>query len=157
MGPRGLCTARVPAYAVDMTDDWRELPHLKRMMEGHAGELGLRYIDHGDDWAELGFDYDPKLAMNAANGVLASGPVISLIDSASGLSIVAKTKKARPLATLDLRIDYVRAAPPGRPITARATCYKVTRNVAFVRCSAHDGDPDDPVAHSLATFFFTGD
>jgi len=137
--------------------DLLDLPQMKRIMEGHAGQLGLRYIDHGDDWAEVGFDYDPRLAMNAANGVLASGPVISLIDNASGLSIVAKLKRARPLATLDLRIDYVRAAPPGRAITARATCYKVTKNVAFVRCSAHDGDPDDPVAHSLATFFFTGD
>ncbi|KQX20169.1 MULTISPECIES: PaaI family thioesterase [unclassified Sphingomonas] len=137
--------------------DWLELPHIKRLMKGHANQLGLRYVDHGDDWAELGFDYDPRLAMNAENGVLASGPVISLIDSASGLSIVAKLKKARPMATLDLRIDYMRAAPPGRSIIARATCYKVTRNVAFVRCSAHDGDPADPVAHSLASFFFTGD
>ena len=33
----------------------------------------------------------------------------------------------------------------------------VARNVAFVRCEAHDGDPNDPVAQSLATFFFTGD
>lgn len=137
--------------------EWLELPHIKRLMEGHANQLGLRYVDHGDDWAELGFDYHPRLAMNAENGVLASGPIVSLIDSASGLSIVAKLKTSRPMATLDLRVDYMRAAPPGRSITARATCYKVTRNVAFVRCSAHDGDPDDPVAHSLASFFFTGD
>ncbi|MHA3790891.1 PaaI family thioesterase [Rhizorhabdus wittichii] len=130
---------------------------LKRLMDGHAGEIGLRRVDHGDDWAELAFDYDPRLAMNAANGVLASGPIISLIDSASGLAIAAKIKAVRPMATLDLRIDYVRAAPPGRAITARATCYKVTRSVAFVRCVAHDGDPADPIAHSLATFFFTGD
>lgn len=130
---------------------------LGRMMSGHASELGLRYVTHGDGWAELTFDYDARFAMTASNGVLASGPIISLIDSASGYAIIAKIKRMRPLATLDLRIDYIRSSPPGRSITARATCYRVTRNVAFVRCTAHDGDPEDPVALSLSSFFFTAD
>jgi len=138
-------------------DDELDISKLRSRFRGHAAEIGHRYVAHGDDWAELAFDYDPRLAMAASNGVLASGPVISLIDSASGLSIIAKIKRLRPLATLDLRIDYMRSAPPGRPITARATCYRVTRNVAFVRCIAHDGDPDDLVAHSMSSFFFTGD
>ncbi|RYD96611.1 MAG: PaaI family thioesterase [Sphingomonadales bacterium] len=134
-----------------------DIAKLKGSFSGHAGELGQRYIAHGDDWAELSFDYDPRFAMVEANGVLASGPIISLIDSASGLSIVAKIKRIRPLATLDLRIDYMRSAPPGKSIIARATCYRVTRNVAFVRCEAHDGDPNDLVAVSMSSFFFTGD
>jgi len=127
------------------------------MLSGHVAEIGLHYRSHGDDWVELGFDYKPELAINSETGVLASGPIISLIDSACGISIIARQKQMRPMATLDLRIDYVRAAPPGKAIIARATCYRVARNVAFVRCVAHDGDADDPVAHALATFFFTGD
>jgi uncharacterized protein (TIGR00369 family) len=134
-----------------------DIANLKGRFNGHSGELGLTYIGHGDDWAELKFDYDPRLAMMASNGILASGPIISLIDSASGLSIVAKIKRIRPMATLDLRIDYLRSAPPGKAIIARATCYRLTRHVAFVRCEAHDGDPDDLVALSMSSFFFTGD
>lgn len=134
-----------------------DIASLKGRFTGHSGEVGLRYIAHGDDWAELGLDYDPRFAMMAENGILASGPIISLIDSVSGLSIVAKIKRIRPMATLDLRVDYLRSAPPGKAITARATCYRVTRNVAFVRCEAHDGDPDDLVALSMSSFFFTGD
>jgi len=126
-------------------------------LSGHAAELGLRYIDHGADWAELAFDYDPRLAMTSAHGVLASGPIISLIDSVSGVAIIAKIGHRPHMATLDLRVDYFRAAPPGRTITARATCYRVTRNIAFVRCDAHDGDPADPVATSMSSFYFTAD
>jgi uncharacterized protein (TIGR00369 family) len=137
--------------------DGIDIAKLKASFKGHASQLGQRYIAHGDDWAEIAFDYDPRLAIMASNGILASGPVISLIDSASGLSIIAKVKRLRPLATLDLRIDYLRSAPPGKGIIARATCYRVTRNVAFVRCEAHDGDPDDLVALSMSSFFFTGD
>jgi uncharacterized protein (TIGR00369 family) len=140
----------------DAMSDLTNVGYLSRMMAGHAGDIGLRYVAHGDDWAELAFDYKPELTIDE-RGLLASGPIISLIDSACGVSIFAKLKTFRPSATLDLRVDYVRAAPPGKGITARATCYRISRNVAFVRCAAHDGDPDDPVAHALATFFFTGD
>lgn len=144
------------AYAESMPDSTEVVSEIQ-MASGHTAELGLRRVAQGDDWAELTLDYDPRLAMSADNGVLASGPIISLIDSACGLAILTKIKQPRPMATLDLRIDYIRAAPPGRSITARATCYRIARNVAFVRCEAHDGDPNDPVAQSLATFFFTGD
>jgi uncharacterized protein (TIGR00369 family) len=122
---------------------------------GHAHGIGLRLIATGEDWAEMAFDYDPKLAMSAASGVLASGPIISLIDSASAVAIFAKTRKVRPTATLDMRIDYVRAAEPGKPMIARGHCYRVARNVAFVRCEAHDGDPDDLVAHATASFYMS--
>jgi len=125
--------------------------------EGHVGVLGLRLVAQGEDWAELVFDYDPRLAMSVGSGIIASGPIISLIDTASGAAIIARNKKFRPMATLDLRIDYMRTAVPGRSLTARATCYRITRNVAFVRCEAHDGDPDDPVACAMASFFFTAD
>ena len=54
------------------------------MTGGHSADLGLRMVAQGEDWAELCFDYDPRLTMNAEIGILASGPIISLIDSASG-------------------------------------------------------------------------
>ena len=61
-----------------------------------------------------------------------------------------------PQATLNLRIDYLRAAMPGRTVTGRGECYRLTRSIAFVRGQAHDGDPADPVAHVAGTFMFTG-
>jgi len=59
-------------------------------------------------------------------------------------------------ATLSLRIDYQRAAKPGKTVMAEAVCYKTTRHVAFIRAIAHDGDPDDPVATAQSCFMLTG-
>jgi uncharacterized protein (TIGR00369 family) len=122
---------------------------------GHGGALGILYVGHGDDWVELGLDYQEKLIGVAETGVIASGPIISLMDMATSMAIWIKLGRFRPQATLDLRVDYLRPAVPSRQIVGRGECYGVTRNVAFVRGIAHDGDPADPVAHVTGTFMFT--
>jgi acyl-coenzyme A thioesterase PaaI-like protein len=57
-----------------------------------------------------------------------------------------------PLATLDLRIDYLRPSSPGRAVIARVECYKTTHNIAFTRGVAYDVDDKDPVASMAATY-----
>ena len=56
------------------------------------------------------------------------------------------------MATLDLRIDYMKPATPYVDLVVEAECYKVTHNVAFVRGAAFHDDPADPVATSVGTF-----
>lgn len=129
--------------------------NIRLRASGHTKDLGLRLIAYGDNWAELAFDYAPRLASSAETGILASGPIVSLIDTASGMAIIARNGEMQSMATLDLRVDYMRAAVPGRSMHARATCYRVARNIAFVRCEAHDGDPDDLVATAMGSFYFT--
>jgi acyl-coenzyme A thioesterase PaaI-like protein len=57
-----------------------------------------------------------------------------------------------PIATLDLRIDYLRPSTPQAPLYARVECYKLTRNVAFTRGAAYNHEQGDPVASMAATF-----
>jgi uncharacterized protein (TIGR00369 family) len=122
---------------------------------GHGGALGILYVGHGPDWVELGLDYAEKLIGVAESGILASGPIISLMDMATSMAIWVKLGRFRPQATLDMRVDYLRPATPGRRIVGRGECYRVTRSVGFVRGLAHDGDSTDPVAHVTGTFMFT--
>jgi uncharacterized protein (TIGR00369 family) len=122
---------------------------------GHGGALGISYVDHGADWVELGLDYAEKLVGMVETGILASGPIISLMDMATSMAIWVKLGRFRHQATLDMRVDYLRPATPGRRIVGRGECYRVTKSVGFVRGVAHDGDAADPVAHVTGTFMFT--
>ncbi len=123
---------------------------------GHGGALGLRYGAHGDDWCELVLPFDPRLIGDVDRGVLASGPIIAMLDMATSVAVWMKRGGFVPHATLDLRVDYLRPATAGRAVIGRGECYRITRSIAFVRGIAHDGDPGDPVAHVAGTFMHTG-
>ncbi|HEY0116372.1 MAG TPA: PaaI family thioesterase [Allosphingosinicella sp.] len=122
---------------------------------GHGGALGIGYVAHGSDWAELSLPYEAKLVGMPGSGIIASGPIISLMDMATSVAIWVRLGRFRHQATLDLRVDYLRPAAPGRTVIGRGECYAVTRSIAFVRGTAHDGDAGDPVAHVTGTFMFT--
>lgn len=124
-------------------------------MRGHGGRLGIGYRSHGADWCELELPWREDLVGDPATGVLASGPILTLMDMATSAAIWVKRSAFVPQATLDLRVDYLRPATPGKTVVGRGECYRITRSVGFVRGMAHDGDAADPLAHVAGTFMFT--
>lgn len=122
---------------------------------GHGGRLGIAYHAHGEDWVELELPYREELIGDRGTGVLASGPIVTMMDMATSLAVWQRRDRFVPHATLDLRVDYLRAARPGATMIGRGECYRVARSVAFVRGWAHDGDPADLVAHVAGTFMVT--
>ena len=141
---------RAPGQAFDPE---RFMSYVRQV--GHGGALGIAYHAHGDDWAELSLPYAEQLIGVAESGIIASGPIISLMDMATSIAIWIRLGRFRHQATLDLRVDYLRPARPGQTLIGRGECYGVTKSVGFVRGLAHDGDPLDPVAHVTGTFMFT--
>lgn len=121
----------------------------------HNKALGMRVVDMQPGAALFELPYDEKLVGNPDTGVIHGGAITALLDGASGASVFATLVDFVPIATLDLRIDYLRPAEVGKSVMAKATCYKVTKNVAFTRAVAYHDDPDDPIAHSVGTFMLS--
>ena len=96
--------------------------------------------------------YKPELVGDPDSGVIAGGVVTTLLDFACGWATALALDEPTSIATLDLRIDYMRPSRPGLDIHATAHCYKLTRSVAFLRGVAYDEDPSDPVAAAQAAF-----
>lgn len=123
----------------------------------HPAALGFR-LDHVDsDGAVLAVPWREDLVGDPQSGVLSGGVVSSLLDHACGVAVWTALKTFQPIATLDMRIDYMRAAVPQREIFARTHVFRLTRSIAFVRGLADDGDPADPVAAVQAAFMLNSD
>ena len=121
----------------------------------HNKALGMRAVELDRGEAVFVLPYDAKLVGNPDTGVLHGGAITALLDACSGASVFSALTEWVPIATLDLRIDYLRAAEAGRDVIAHATCYKTTRNVAFTRAIAYHDDPADPIASSVGTFMLS--
>lgn len=118
----------------------------------HARVLGMELTDIGQGEAEIVMPYNEKLIGDPLTGVIHGGAVSTLMDTCGGAAVMSHPAGPASTATMDLRIDYMRSAAPGQTIVARATCYHITRTVAFVRAVAMDDDTENPVATATGAF-----
>jgi uncharacterized protein (TIGR00369 family) len=121
----------------------------------HNEALGIRIVDVAANQVVFELPYDVKLVGNPDTGAVHGGAITAMLDACSGWAVFATLVERVPIATLDLRIDYLKAAAAGKSVFGRATCYKLTRNVAFTRAVAYQDDLDDVVAHAVGTFMLS--
>lgn len=119
-------------------------PHLRR--------LGYEILELSPEYCVGRIPYAAELVGDPRSGVLHGGVVTTLLDSTAGAAVFGRLEEPAPIATLDLRIDYLRPARPRDAILARVECFRMTRSVAFVRGIAYDESPEDPVAAAAGTF-----
>lgn len=130
----------------------QHLPNMVADHTPHAARLRVQVEETGPGLAVLTVPYHEEIIGDPVRGIVFGGVITTLIDQTAGLAVICALEHIIPIATIDLRIDYLRYATPGRDLHARAECYKLTRNVAFVRAWAYEDSLDDPFASCLATF-----
>ncbi len=117
-----------------------------------SAALAMQVEEVGNGIAVVSMPYDARLIGDAKTGVIHGGAISALMDTSGGAAVLSHPEAPVSTATLDLRIDYMRAAIPGDRITARATCHHITRTVAFVRAEAWDVSREIPVAVANGAF-----
>lgn len=114
----------------------------------------MALLSVGSGTAEIEMPWSKGLVGDPSTQVISGGAVSALIDTTCGAAVMCHPENGGETATLNLRIDYMRAAHPGQTLKARAICFHVTQNVAFVRAEALDDDTEQPVATAAAAFTF---
>lgn len=123
----------------------------------HTHALGFRYEALTDAGVRIRAPYREDLVGDPETGVLAGGLVTTLLDHVGGLAVWVALDAYKPIATLDLRVDYMRPAEPGLDLIAEARCYRLTHSIGFVRAWAFERDAADPVAAAQAAYVIDSD
>lgn len=120
----------------------------------HGVAIGLVMDTLADGTPAIRLPYSEKLIGDPDTGVLHGGVITALLDQTAGMVARPPDKEGAEtaIATLDLRIDYMGPATPGKDLWAAGECYKRTPNIAFVRAWAFHETREDPVATCVAAF-----
>jgi|SRR5690554_5327549 len=118
----------------------------------HNKAIGMRFLDISREYVRFALDYNPRFAGHPETGVIHGGVITAFMDSCSGAAVMSKIRGKSRAATLDLRIDYMKPAPPGETLICEAQCYHTTRHIAFVRAETFIDSKDELIATSSATF-----
>ena len=118
----------------------------------HNAKLGIRTVEMTCGRCTTYIDFRPELVGDPSRGVLHGGVVTTLIDATAGAAVYTAVPLERSIATLDMRIDYLKPAAPRERLYVTAELYRLTRRIAFVRAFAYQGDPGNRVAHCAASF-----
>jgi len=140
-----------------MADDELQVKMTRAFSRGvpHNLALGIRILETSPTESSFELPYDARLVGNPETGTLHGGAITALLDAASGAAVFAALPSLVPIATLDLRIDYLKPAEPGKPVICKASCYNMTRNVAFTRALAYQDAEANVIAHSVGTFMLS--
>ena len=122
----------------------------------HCQVLGVKLHSASEEGLTLVLPYSPDIVGNPLTGIIHGGALTTLMDTACGMSTLCVLPQFEICPTLDLRIDYMHAAEPGKDIFGFAQCYRVTPDVIFTRGFAYQDDPEQPVAHVVGTFMRLG-
>ena len=119
-------------------------------------ELGIKPVLAIHNELTMELPYSNAIIGNPETGVIHGGAITTLMDTTSGSVVICGLPEFELCPTLDLRVDYMHAAEPGKPVFAKATCYKITKNIIFTRCLAYQDSDEEPVAQCVATFMRIG-
>lgn len=112
--------------------------------------FGIEVVMVADARAEMMMPFSDALA--DGYGALHRGTLVTLLDTTCGLAIFSALRSLRPIATIDLRVDYLRAVPAGRGLRAVVECIGWTDSVAFITGRGYALDDETPLATVTGSF-----
>lgn len=114
--------------------------------------LGLYAVAVNAEAITLAMPPSAQLLGDAERKLLHTGAITTLVDSACGVAVLHALQQHEPIATLDLRVDFLRPAPADEGLLCEAYCYRLTSNVAFVRANCYLPNSDKCIATAVGSF-----
>lgn len=126
----------------------------KRFLEAipHNHSLGIELVGLERGRAVCRLPAKPALQGDPERGLYFPSVLLTLADAASGVAFVSALNEMVSVATLDLRIDYLRPVSVAHALTVTAHCYRFTGDVGFVQCDIRAEGAEQQAALVTASF-----
>ena len=99
--------------------------------KGLIAEMDLKIERADRKGVEIRMPFNPDFCLDEEGTMLHGGVLTALLDSAFGLANFLAIEDVQTMATLDLRVDYLRPARSRTDVIVFAECYRETRHIAF--------------------------
>ncbi|WP_026758453.1 PaaI family thioesterase [Sediminimonas qiaohouensis] len=124
--------------------------------KGLITHMALDIEDVSRDGVRVRMPFNPDFCIDEDQTLLHGGILTALLDSVFGLANFVAIEGISTMATLDLRVDYLRAARSRADVIVRAHCFRQTRHIAFNAGSIwFDGHEEAEIARGTASFALT--
>lgn len=100
--------------------------------------------------AQMSMPYSTNLSDR--HGALHRGALVTLLDTTCGLAIFSALGSLKPIATIDLRVDFLRRIPKGAGLRAVVNCVATTATVAYISGLGYADGSDEPIAMAVGSF-----
>ena len=115
------------------------------------GYLGMSVEELAKGYARLRIPFKAELVGDPFRPALHGGVISSLLDTVGGIAAFTAVRPGDTLATVDLRVDYLR---PGRleDIVGVGEIVRIGNRVAVSDIVAYQDDPKKPVASGKGVY-----
>jgi uncharacterized protein (TIGR00369 family) len=112
--------------------------------------FGIQIVRVAAGKAVMQMPHSPRLADRRS--ALHRGALVTLLDTTCGLAIFSALDSLRPIATIDLRVDFLRTIPPHAGLVADVECVGRTDRIAYITGRGHSSSDDEPIALVAGSF-----
>ena len=123
----------------------------------HCQLLGLKVLDADENSLRVRLPYSQQIIGNPLSGVVHGGSLTTLMDTACGTAVFIALPGFELCPTLDLRVDYMKAAEPKQDLVADASVTRTSGNVVFTECLVRQENNGEVVAKCNAAFMRIGE
>lgn len=122
----------------------------------HCQVLNMEVHCVDEESITLSLPYSPTIVGNPQTGAIHGGAITTLMDTALGMATLCALPEFEVCPTLDLRIDYMSSGVADQTVFGQAQCYRVSRDVIFIRGTAYQSGPGQPIAQVVGTYMRLG-
>ena len=109
-------------------------------------------LEIGDGKVTISAVLDETFCHRPGSNEIFGGAMAIVLDTVLGFSVVTRLKDLVPIATINLRTEYLAKAVSGTKIRCHAHCYSRRDAVAFVRGDITNFETGATLATALGTF-----